>query len=150
LRHTPGVAYGDLKLDPDCDPLRGDPRFAALVAKVFAPKKEILPMNLLLTATSSCLHSLSNHVLLRRLLLIALACMWFAYRPRNERSGHNFPKINPELPGSTPLEPRFHHQFWSGSGVPGSSKRPGPIQISLLTAISRESGNNVKTYLSRA
>ncbi len=32
-----GVAYGDLKLDPQFDPLRGDPRFEQIVASL-APK----------------------------------------------------------------------------------------------------------------
>jgi TolB-like protein/DNA-binding winged helix-turn-helix (wHTH) protein/Flp pilus assembly protein TadD len=34
-----GVSYGELKLDPDWDPLRGDPRFEKIVASL-APKSE--------------------------------------------------------------------------------------------------------------
>jgi len=33
------VDYGELKLDPDRDPLRGDPRFERIVASL-APKKQ--------------------------------------------------------------------------------------------------------------
>jgi hypothetical protein len=32
-----GIAYGELKLDPVWDPLRGDPRFEKIVASL-APK----------------------------------------------------------------------------------------------------------------
>ena len=35
---VPGFAYGELKLDPDWDPLRGDPRFEKIVASL-APKQ---------------------------------------------------------------------------------------------------------------
>src|SRR5207249_2748591 len=35
---VPGLDYGDLKLDPNWDPLRGDPRFEKIVAS-FAPEK---------------------------------------------------------------------------------------------------------------
>ncbi len=34
-----GPDIGSIKIEPFFDPLRGDPRFEALVAKVFAPKK---------------------------------------------------------------------------------------------------------------
>jgi serine/threonine protein kinase/Tfp pilus assembly protein PilF len=37
LRHVAHTSYGDLKLDPDWDALRGDPRFEAIVASL-APK----------------------------------------------------------------------------------------------------------------
>jgi hypothetical protein len=33
-----GYSIGFIKVDPFLDPLRGDPRFEALVQKVFAPK----------------------------------------------------------------------------------------------------------------
>ena len=33
-----GISYGELKLNPDWDPLRGDPRFEAMVQKVVGPK----------------------------------------------------------------------------------------------------------------
>ena len=36
---TLGVSYGELKLDPDWDPLRGDPRFTKIVASL-APKTD--------------------------------------------------------------------------------------------------------------
>jgi tetratricopeptide (TPR) repeat protein len=36
---VPGTDYGDLKLDPNWDPLRGDPRFERIVAS-FAPTKD--------------------------------------------------------------------------------------------------------------
>jgi TolB-like protein/Flp pilus assembly protein TadD len=34
-----GISYGELKLNPDWDPLRGDPRFEALVQKIVGPKQ---------------------------------------------------------------------------------------------------------------
>jgi len=34
----PGASYGDLRLDPFWDPLRGDPRFEQIVASL-APKE---------------------------------------------------------------------------------------------------------------
>jgi hypothetical protein len=34
------LSYGELKLSPFSDPLRGDPRFEALVQRVVAPKTE--------------------------------------------------------------------------------------------------------------
>jgi len=38
-----GFEIGRIKIDPFLDPLRGDPRFEALVAKVFAPKNGSSP-----------------------------------------------------------------------------------------------------------
>jgi len=38
-----GPSYGALRLDPEWDSLRGDPRFEALVVKVFAPKNGSSP-----------------------------------------------------------------------------------------------------------
>ena len=33
-----GYSLGFIKIDPFFDPLRGEPRFEAFVAKIFAPK----------------------------------------------------------------------------------------------------------------
>jgi hypothetical protein len=33
-----GISYGELKLNPDWDPLRGDPRFEKIIASL-APKQ---------------------------------------------------------------------------------------------------------------
>jgi hypothetical protein len=38
LRPPSGISYGQLKLMPFWDPLRGDPRFEGIVASI-APKK---------------------------------------------------------------------------------------------------------------
>jgi TolB-like protein len=38
VKNPVGISYGELRLQPFWDPLRGDPRFEALVQKILAPK----------------------------------------------------------------------------------------------------------------
>jgi len=35
-----GITYGEMKCNPEWDPLRGHPRFEALVKRVVAPKTD--------------------------------------------------------------------------------------------------------------